>query len=658
MWRRECEKIPNRQPHLEIPKFETVSALESIAIFLFYAVLDRSGYGSGFQKSGRCAILFLLIAGKLRLMTTRTLPNIRSFLELLIKEGELRVIDELIDPRLELAEIQRRVVARQGPALLFTRVKGSSFPVAANLFGSPRRISLAFGEEPVRFVKQVVAAAEMLDSPVLSTLWRCRNLLRRLPKLGTSIRRYGPALECAINPVRLSALPQIQSWPMDGGAFLTLPLAYTEHPVSGKSNIGMYRNQICDDETLGMHFQIHRGIGFHYHEAETRREALPANIFLGGPPALILAAIAPLPENVSEMVFASLLLGKKLDVVKNSGISSLPIIAEAEFALIGEIPPAIRREEGPFGDHYGYYALRHLFPVFQVKRLFHRRDAIFPATVVGRPRQEDHYIGDYLQELFAPLYPLVMNGVRAVWAYDDAGMHPLAAAIVHERYHREAFMAGLRILGEGQLSLTKFLMLTDALISPREFRPLLAHILERADFATDLYVFSSVAQDTLDYTGGRLNEGSKAILLGLGDKRFHLQTELRMELKNPRFRNPMVYAPGVLVVEGPAWRENNAAASELLEEEAVRPFRVIFIVDDAEECVRDDKSFLWTVFTRFDPASDIYSRRNSIEKFHIRLSAPLAIDCRMKPWYPPLAAPAPETIAAVDALWPRIFPNM
>jgi len=577
--------------------------------------------------------------------------DLRSFINLLKKEGELRVIDAPVDPCLELAEIQRRVVARQGPALLFTSVKGTKFPVVTNLFGTPRRIELAFGTEPTRFFRQVSEAMEILRNPSPRTLWKYRGMARSLLRLGTSVKRSGPVLECALTPPRLSALPQIKSWPLDGGAFLTLPLVYSEHPVSGHSNIGMYRNQIFDDSTLGMHFQIHRGLGFHYHEAEKRNEPLPANVFLGGPPALILSAIAPLPENIPEAVFASLLLGKKLDVIRDPAISPLLLAAEAEFALVGEIPPKIRREEGPFGDHYGYYALKHPFPVFNVRRMFHRRDAIFPATVVGRPRQEDHYIGDYLQELFAPLFPLVMNGVRAVWAYNDAGMHPLAAAVVSERYRHEAFMAGMRILGEGQLSLTKFLMLTDSPIPLREFRPLLQHILERADFATDLFVFSPVSQDTLDYTGGKLNEGSKAILMGLGDKRFDLQTELTADLRSVRFSNPRVYAPGVLVVEGPSWHEKDGAVDALLREEAALSFRVVILVDDASDCTKNDESFLWTVFTRFDPASDIHSRAVRVEKFHPRLSTPIVIDCRVKPWYPPLALAAPETVAAVDARW-------
>jgi UbiD family decarboxylase len=582
-------------------------------------------------------------------------PNLRSFLDTLKREGELHVIEEPIDPYLELAEIQRRNVACKGPALLFTRVVRSQFPVATNLFGTARRIELAFGEDPQKFLIRIVEAAEMLMPPDISGLWRFRDLFKSCLRLGTRAKRMGAVLERRLAPVSLRALPQIQCWPDDGGPFLTLPLVYTEDPVSGRGNLGMYRNQIYDDGTAGMHFQIHRGGGFHYYQTERQGKALPVNLSLGGPPALIMAAIAPLPENVPELILASLLQGGHLGVVCDPSISPLPIIAEADFLLVGKVPPFLRRMEGPFGDHYGYYSLAHEFPVFQVEEMYHRCDAIFPATVVGRPPQEDHYIGEYLQELFAPLFPLVMNGVNAVWAYDEAGMHTLAAAVVCERYRREAFMAAMRILGEGQLSLTKFLMVTDARLPLRDFRRLLVHILERADFATDLFVFANVSQDTLDYSSRRLNEGSKAILMGLGDKRFDLVSMPQAEFHDPAFRKQRVFAPGVLVVQGSSWQEEDSSVQVLLQEPAVQPFRLICLVDDADACVRDEASFLWTVFTRFEPAADIYGCNPQLKRFHVSMSPPLVFDCRMKPWFPPVVEPNPQTVKRVDDLWPRIF---
>ncbi len=584
-------------------------------------------------------------------------PNLRSFLTTLKREGELRVIDEPVDPYLELAEIHRRTVARQGPALLFTRIERSNFPVVSNLFGTRRRIDLAFGEEPVRFFHKIVEAAETLLPVSPAKAWNLRALAGAAMKVRPKFCFSGPVLEKSISPPRLKCLPQIQCWPEDGGAFLTLPLVYTEHPVTGRANLGMYRSQIYDDTTAGMHFQIHRGIGFHYYEAEKLGKPLQANLFLGGPPALILSAIAPLPENVPELALASLLQDGRLRQIRNPLISTLPVISEADFVLIGSVPPFERRPEGPFGDHYGYYSLQHPFPIFEIKGIYHRKDAVFPATVVGRPRQEDHYIGEYLQELFSPIIPLVMNGVRSVWAYDDAGVHTLASAIVRERYRKEAFMAGMRILGEGQLSLTKFLMLTDGSIPLRDFRTVLVHILERADFATDLFVFSNVSQDTLDYTSGTLNEGSKAILMGLGEKRYELRAGLAADLRNPVFRSQVCFAPGVLVVQGPRWREGDEVAAALAKEDAVQAFRLVCLVDDAAECTRDDASFLWTVFTRFEPAADIHAREIHLRRFHAQLSSPIVLDCRMKPWYPPLVEPLAETVARVDAMWPRIFPN-
>ncbi len=584
-------------------------------------------------------------------------PDLRSYLDTLLREGELHIIDETIDPHLELAEIQRRVVAQQGPALLFTRVARTDFPVVTNLFGTPRRIQLAFGEDPARFVRRLAQAAGTLLPPTPGELWNFRDLAWTALKIGTSSRRSGPAVQHLMRPARLKSLPQIQSWPDDGGAFLTLPLVYTEHPSTGKSNLGMYRIQIYGDELAGMHFQIHRGIGFHYFEAEKRGLPLPVNLFLGGPPALIMSAVAPLPENVPELLLASLLQSGRVGLIRDPKISPLPVVAEADFTLVGVVPPKKRRLEGPFGDHYGYYSLAHEYPVFEVEKIYHRKGAIFPATVVGRPPQEDHYIGEYLQELFSPLYPLVMNGVTAVWAYDEAGVHPLASAIVRERYRKEAFMAAQRILGEGQLSLTKFLLVTDSPLPLKDFRPLLVHILERADFATDLFVFSNVSQDTLDYSSRKMNEGSKAILMGLGDKRFDLASSPSSELRNPVFRRQRVYAPGVLVVDGPAYKENDTAIHDLLQEPAVEAFRVIILADDAVECARDDAAFLWSVFTRFEPAADIYARESHLQRYHVSLSAPILLDCRIKPWFPPLVQPLPETVARVDALWPRIFPQ-
>src|SRR5216684_297709 len=443
--------------------------------------------------------------------------NLRSFLNLLRHEDDLLTVDCEVDPYLEVAEIHRRVIERGGPALLFTKVKGSSFPVVTNLFGTQKRIEFAFGPRPEQFVKELVSIAESLLPPSRAELWKHRSLVREFFKLGTRTVSRGPATEVIERPAGLKELPVLTTWQEDGGPFITLPLVYTENPITKKHNLGIYRMQVYDARSTGLHWQIHKGGGFHYREAERLGQRLPVTVFLGGPPALILAAIAPLPEDVPELVLASLLAGEKLKMTKNPLGGDHRLAAEAEFALVGQAPPNKRRPEGPFGDHYGYYSLQHDYPVFHVDAVFHRRAAIYPATVVGKPRQEDFFIGDYLQRLLSPLFPLVMPSVRDLWTYGETGFHSLCAAVVQERYAREALVSGFRILGEGQLSLTKFLLLTDTPQDLKNFPHLLEHVLARFVPETDLFIFSNVSMDTLDYTSGKVNEGSKAIMLGLGE---------------------------------------------------------------------------------------------------------------------------------------------
>src|SRR5436190_10918452 len=411
--------------------------------------------------------------------------NLRSFLDLLRRENDLLTIDTEVDPYLELAEIHRRVIERAGPALLFKKVTGSKFPVVTNLFGTTRRIDLAFGPKPERFVKEIVEAAESLLPPRRKELWRQRSLIRQLLRLGTRKASRGPVTEVVETAPDLSKLPVLTTWQEDGGPFITLPLVYTEHPVTRKHNLGIYRMQIHDQQTAGLHWQIQKGGGFHYHAAEQLNQSLPVTVFLGGPPALIIAAVAPLPENIPELILASLLSGEKLRMNRSRKGGWHRLIAEAEFALVGAAPPGERHPEGPFGDHYGYYSMRHDYPVFHCDAIFHRRDAIYPATVVGKPKQEDFFLGDYLQSLLSPLFPLVMPGVCDLWSYGETGFHSLAAAVVRERYAREALVAGFRILGEGQLALTKFLILTDSPVDLHDFPRVLEHVLARVVWETD-----------------------------------------------------------------------------------------------------------------------------------------------------------------------------
>ncbi|HEY0386543.1 MAG TPA: UbiD family decarboxylase, partial [Pyrinomonadaceae bacterium] len=508
-------------------------------------------------------------------------PNLRSFLDLLAREQDILSINVEVDPHLELAEVHRRVIASGGPALLFKRVKGSRYPVVTNLFGTARRIELAFGPQPEALVREMASVAEALLPPRPAELWQHRALALEALKLGTRNTRRAPVTQVLDHPARLDQLPVLTTWDEDGGPFFTLPLVYTEHPATRKHNLGMYRMQRFDAETTGLHWQIHKGGGFHYHEAERLSQPLPVTMFLGGPPALILAAIAPLPEDVPELVLASLLAGGKLKMTRNPlGENRHRLVAEAEFALVGHCPPNLRRPEGPFGDHYGYYSLQHDYPIFQVEAVFHRRDAIYPATVVGPPRQEDFYIGDYLQKLLSPLFPLVMPSVRDLWTYGETGFHSLCAAVVRERYSREALVSGFRILGEGQLSLTKFLLLTDTPQNLQDFKGLFEHILARVRWESDFFIFSNVSMDTLDYTSGKVNEGSKAILLGLGQPVRELPRAFRGALP-PDVKRAEVFCGGCLVLEGLPYSEDEEQAARLARLDVFKDWPLVILHDDA-----------------------------------------------------------------------------
>ncbi|MCA1766269.1 MAG: UbiD family decarboxylase [Desulfobulbaceae bacterium] len=582
------------------------------------------------------------------------IKDLRDFIAILRKNGELIEIDAEVDPYLEIAEIHRRVISMGGPALLFTNVKGSRFPVVTNLFGSSRRLDLAFGRRPLDYVAELVKAAGEL-TPTLKKLWSIKGILAQTAKIGTTTVRKAPILEECMIPPRLGELPMLTSWQTDGGPFVTLPLVYTEHPGGRGHNLGMYRIHRYDDTTTGIHWQIHKGGGFHYYEAEQRGENLPLSLFIGGPPALMLAAIAPLPENIPELMIASLLMGGKFPLAKDPlGGHKLP--AFAEFVAKGYVPPRQRRPEGPFGDHYGYNSLKHDYPVFHVERLYHRRDAIYPATVVGRPRQEDFYIGDFLQDLLSPLFPLVMSGVKQLKTYGETGFHCLAAARVTNRYPREAFAGGLRILGEGQLSLSKFLILTDGDIDVSDFKKLWVHVLERVDWQGDFFVFANVSQDTLDYTGPSVNKGSKAMLMGLGEESRRVLPRNFTGQLIPGCTNPQVYLPGTLVVQGSGYQLDPDLPKKIAAHEPLADWPVVLLVDDTRAATESLQEFLWSFFTRFEPAADIHAAATTLTRFHPGLTPPIVFDCRMKPWYPRILEVDEPTRTKVDEKIGRILP--
>lgn len=584
--------------------------------------------------------------------------NLRSFIEQLRLEKEITIVHAEVDPCLELAEIHRRVVAEDGPALLFTRVQGSPFPVATNLFGTMRRMEMAMGPKPQAIVRQAIDALHRLMPPRLNTLWGERGWLLDVARTGLKYvpSHHAPVLKQTMRPIDITSLPAITSWQEDGGPFFTLPLVYTENPHNGEHNLGMYRMQVFSAKQTGMHWQIHKGGGFHYHEAELLRQPLPVTVFLGGPPALTVAAITALPEPLPELLYASFLMGDKIAMTRVSGHPH-PLVAEAEFALLGEVPPGVRRPEGPFGDHYGYYSLVHDFPVFDVKQVYHRQDAIYPATVVGKPRQEDYYIGEWMQELLSPIFPLMMPGVKSLRSYAEAGFHTLSAAVVRESYFREALAHSMRVLGEGQLSLTKVLLITDADLDLRDFPSLLENILMRLDPGRDLIILHHTSMDTLDYTGRQYNQGSKAIILGIGSPVRDLPYEYKGSTL-PLINNIKPYCRGCLLVSGPSYDDQPQLGVQLAQSvvSELEAWPLVVIVDDVN-AITDQTSFLWSVFTRFDPMLDIYAaqqmRQNAIE-----YQLPFIIDARMKPHYPAELTPRQDIVEKVDQRWNSLFTTL
>ena len=579
-------------------------------------------------------------------------PDLRAFLDRLRRDRDLVEITRPIDRSLEAAEIHRRVVAAGGPTLLFSNVADADFPLVTNLFGTARRAELAFGERPLRLIRRLV---ELVETARFPTLWGARDVGAELFRVGLRRGRRGPVTDVVTDDVRLDRLPALTTWPEDGGPFITLPLVFTEHPDGRGHNLGVYRLQIHDARTTGMHWQIGKGGGFHYRVAEARGAALPVTVFLGGPPALILSAVAPLPENVPELILASLIAGERLRLVE--GVGPHPLVSGAEFALIGSVPPRERRPEGPFGDHYGYYSLRHDYPVFQVSQMARRHDAIYPATVVGKPRQEDFFIGDLLQELLSPLFPLVMPAVEKLWSYGETGYHSLSAAVVKQRYAREAMASAFRILGEGQLSLTKFLLVTDQPVDLKDFPATLEHLLARTNPETDLYVFSNLSMDTLDYTGPEVNRGSKGVWLGLGDPVRDLPGEFTAAELPHGIHDVRVFCRGCLVVGGPPSGVDPEAAARVASHPAFAGWPLVILTDEPARATKSAMNFLWTTFTRFEPAADIHAAATRVVRNHIVYTPPIVVDARLPPSFPAELTCRPDIAARVSDRWREYFPD-
>jgi 4-hydroxy-3-polyprenylbenzoate decarboxylase len=604
--------------------------------------------------------------------------SLKECLRDLESRGQVRRIAEEVDPHLEMAEIQRRVHAAGGPALLFTHVKGSAFPCVSNLYGTGERTRYLFRKT----LEDVKALLRMKGDPLgwMSHPWRHRRLpftaLHALPR-----RVSNPAVaECETT---IGKLPQITGWPKDGGAYITLPQVYSEHPGRPglrASNLGMYRIQLSGGEfqpgrELGFHYQIHRGIGVHHHAAIQRGEKLKVSVFVGGPPSHALAAVMPLPEEMPEVFFAGLLEGRRFRYGYRGGYL---LSADADFCITGTIDPSRTLPEGPFGDHFGYYSLAHPFPVMGVEKVYHRRDAIWPFTVVGRPPQEDSHLAELIHEFAGPVLPATVPGLHAVHAVEASGVHPLLLALGSERYvpyenrlarkPREILTIANAVLGFGQLSLAKFLFIAareDAVdLDVRDVPDFFRHVLERVDWMSDLHFHTRTTMDTLDYSGTALNEGSKVVVAAAGAKRRELGREIPAALAQSLpagFGGVESILPGIAAVTGPAFRDYAAGRgdvgrliaaweSRFGDAAALSAIPLIVIVDDAAFAARGLDNFLWVAFTRSDPARDLHGLWAFTEDKHWGCRGPLIIDARAKPHHAPPLESDPDVVKKVEAM--------
>jgi len=581
--------------------------------------------------------------------------NLRECLNDLEKSNQLLRITQPVDPNLEMAEIHRQVFDEGGPAIYFENVIGSPFPAVSNIYGTFERTEFIF-RKTLEKVKKVI---ELKADPTLflKRPWHYRTApftaLRALPfksPFGLGVK-YGETT--------IDQLPQVISWPDDGGAFITLPQVCTlpsDNDNIMQSNIGMYRiqmsgNQYEINQEVGMHYQIHRGIGVHHTGYNQLDKPFRASIFVGGPPAHAFAAIMPLPEGLSEMTFAGMLGGRRF----RYGLDNRAVISgDADFCITGTILKNQKKPEGPFGDHLGYYSLEHDFPVMKVDKVYHRKDAIWQFTAVGRPPAEDSSFGYLIHKLVGALLPGEFPGVRQINAVDAAGVHPLLLAVGSERYMpfrdkkpEEILTQANRIIGSGQTSLAKFLFIAaeekGIEIDTHKIPAYFKHVLERVDWRRDLHFQTKTTMDTLDYSGSGWNAGSKLVIACCGEPLRTLSDQLpdRFDLPS-EFAKPRFWQAGVLLINGPSFTDYKKAVSEMnrltdnLGKSPLEQIPLIAVVDDSEFSAATENNFLWTVFTRANPSHDTYGVNDFTHNKHWGCRGPLVIDARIKPHHAPV----------------------
>ena len=586
------------------------------------------------------------------------------------KNGQLVRIKEEVDPQLEMAAIHLRVHEAGGPALLFENVKGSRFRAASNIFGTLDRSRFIFRDS----LEQVRKLIDLKNNPVEALKHPFQNASAAFAAL-KALPLKNPAFKPVMaEEIRIEDIPQIQHWPHDGGAFVTLPQVYSEdidQPGIMHANLGMYRiqlsgNNYIPNKEIGLHYQLHRGIGVHQTKANGKGQPLKVSVFAGGPPSHTVAAVMPLPEGLSEMTFAGVLGGRRFRYLYADGFC---VSTDADFVITGEVYPGENKPEGPFGDHLGYYSLRHEFPLMRVHKVYARKNAIWPFTVVGRPPQEDTSFGQLIHEMTGSAIPKEIPGVKEVHAVDAAGVHPLLLAIGSERYTpyaptkqpAELLTIANHILGTGQLSLAKFLFITaddTNQLSTHHEDEFFRYILERIHLDRDVHFHTNTTMDTLDYSGTGLNTGSKVVFAAYGEKIRELSSEIPEALRSlSGVKNIQLIMPGVVAIQSSAFTNHTEVEKEVAAwSHHIQPTThnlppLLIWCDDAQFTAANLRNFLWVAFTRCNPSHDIHGIHSFYGNKHWGCHGPLIIDARVKPHH----APALELDAAVEKRVDRLF---
>ena len=581
--------------------------------------------------------------------------SLKSCLTDLEKNGHLKRVKEEVDLNLELASIHLRVHEKGGPAILFENVKGCKYKCVSNIFGTTDRSRFIF-RETLESVRNLI---ELKNNPISAF----KNPLKSLSSFFDAIKSLPKKenLSSDFEEVSISDLPLITHWPMDGGAFVTLPQVYSEDidkPGVMNSNVGMYRIQLNGNDYLlnqeiGLHYQLHRGIGVHQKKAADKKKKLKVSIFIGGPPAHTFAAVMPLPEGISELTFAGVLAGRRF---RYAYVDGYCISNDADFVITGEVENGVNKPEGPFGDHLGYYSLKHEFPLLKVHKVYAKKNGIWPFTVVGRPPQEDTAFGNMIHEMTGEALKHEIPGVKEVHAVDAAGVHPLLLAVGSERYTpylndkrpAEILTQANRILGTGQLSLAKFLFIAaddDSKLSAHHEKEFFKFIFERIDLSRDVHFHTNTSIDTLDYSGTGLNTGSKVVFSVYGDVKRNLKDKLNVEWNQlNHFKNFSLVMSGVVAIQTSSFVDYSTASSDI--EKIQKTFEgkkdlldgivMIILCDDAEFLSADIKNFLWVTFTRSNPSHDMYGIDSFIQYKHWGCKGPLIIDARSKPHHAPV----------------------